>query len=314
MNYQLTINEAFFVYDRKMNKIYEELNSLKESKSYEEYNLLLEGFWDRVKSIAGQVGKGVGDIKNAATNSVNVISKLGKDVYDKGIELGKKAVEVGKELYSKISNAISTAIVAIKSAPGQLWDGIVSLTTSVGSEIAEVYKKAKEKGGEWLTAAKQTATDIYKKMASGLADAYKAISTWANANVDKFKEMLKQKSSELQEASTSAKQSTFEGIRQIGEFISSVASKIKDGTIEVSKFTGKLLLAVLVLPFYATYLVTKKTYEVGEEFVDAMKAGINTLKTNLGETWEAGVAGYKATQEPEVKESHIIKSFGRFIK
>ena len=315
MNHQLIINEAFFVYDRKMNKIYEELNSLRESNSYEEYNLLLEGFWDRVKSIAGQVGKGVGDIKNAATNSVNVISKLGKDVYDKGIELGKKAIEVGKELYSKISNAISTAIVAIKSAPGQLWDGIVSLTTSVGSEIAEVYKKAKEKGGEWLAVAKQTATDIYKKMASGLADAYKAISTWATANVDKFKEMLKQKASELVEASTVAKDSTFEGLKQIGEFISSVASKIKDGTIEVSKFTGKLLLAVLVLPFYATYLITKKTYEVGEEFVDAMKAGINTLKTNLGETWEAGVAGYKATQEPEIaKESHIIKSFGKFIK
>jgi hypothetical protein len=45
-----------------------------------------------------------------------------------------------------------------------------------------------------------------------------------------------------------------------------------------------------------------------------MKAGINTLKTNLGETWEAGVAGYKATQEPEIKESRIIKSFERFIK
>jgi hypothetical protein len=314
MNYQLIISESFFVYDRKMNKIYEELNSLRESYSYTEYNRLLEGFWDRVKSIAGQTGKAVGDIKNAATNSVNVISKLGKDVYDKGVELGKKALEVGKELYNKISSAISTAIQTIKSAPGQLWDAVVSLSTTVGSEIAEVYKKAKEKGGEWLESAKQTAIDIYKKMASGLADAYKSLSNWATQNVDKFKEMLKQKSVELKEASDVAKQSTFDGVKQIGEFISSMYTKIKDGTIEVAKFSGKLLLSLLVLPFYATYLVTKKTYEVGEEFVDAMKAGINTLKTNLGESWDAAVAGYQSTQEPIAKESIIIKSFGKFIK
>ena len=317
MNHQLIINEAFFVYDRKMTKIYEELNSLRESNSYKEYNLLLEGFWDRVKSMAGQVGKGVGNVKNAATASVDYITKVGSEVYDKGVELGKKAMEIGKELYAKIAGAITKAVVAIKNTPGQIWDSIVSLTTSVGSEIAEQYKKAKEKGGEWLKMAKQTAVSIYKKMATGLSDVYESVSNWASKNADKFKSSLKSKGVELEAAASSAKKSAFDGVKQIGEFILSVSSKIKDGTIEVAKLTGKLILGLIVLPFYATYVVTKKTYEVGEEFVDAMKAGINTLKTNLGESWEAGVAGYKSTQEPaeeSTTESHIIKSFDKFIK
>ena len=43
MNYQLQINESFYTYNRKMDKVYQELNSLKESYSGKEYSLLLEG-------------------------------------------------------------------------------------------------------------------------------------------------------------------------------------------------------------------------------------------------------------------------------
>ena len=52
-----------------------------------------------------------------------------------------------------------------------------------------------------------------------------------------------------------------EDIKQIYEFILAKAIEIKNGTIDTVNFAGKLILALIVLPFYATYLITKKTYE-----------------------------------------------------
>lgn len=311
MNYQLQINESFYTYNRKMDKVYQELNSLKESYSGKEYSLLLEGFWDKVKSFTNSTGQAIGNAKNAVSGAVSSIQKLGSDVYDKGMELGRKALEIGKELVNKISNAINTGIETIKKAPGQLWDNVVALSTSVGAEIAEVYKKAKEKGGEWIQSAKDTAIQIYTKMALGLSTAYKSVSAWAVNNKEEFKKSLQQKSSELAEAAESAKKSAFEGLKSIGEGMLAMMDKIKDGTIDVAKYTGKLVLGLVALPFIATYMMVKKTYEIGEDLVDAMKTGIQTLKTNLGEAWTSGVEGYNSTQEP-VKEGRVVKSFRNF--
>lgn len=323
MNYQLQINEAFFTYIRRMDKIYQELNSLKESYSPKQYELLLEGFWDRVKSMAGQaggaVGSAVGKTSNAVKTATAAVNKFGSDVYDKGVELGKKAIDVSKDLLNKLGNAINSGIEAIKAAPGQLWDNVVALSTSIGSEIAEIYKKAKEKGGEWLESAKNTATQAYQKLASGLSLAYNSVIEWGKKNAEEFKNMLSQKSAELKEAADSAKQSSFEGMKSIGEFISENFTKIKDKTIDVAKYAAILTLGLVALPFYATYIASKKIYEFGDELVDSMKSGIETLKKNLGETWDIAVSSYKQAKDAETsklddpaKESYIIKKFENF--
>lgn len=286
-NYRL--EQLFKTYNRNMDYIYMELYSLKESCSSEEWLLLREGFWDKVKSVAGAVGRAagsaVGNVTGAINKSVDYVHDLGTSVYDKGVELGKKAVEITKDFYNKAKGAINQGIESIKKAPGQLWDSVTNLCSTVAGEIAETYKKAKEKGEEWLKAAKQTAIDLYTSMAEGLSGLYASTKDWASKNIDAFKKMVVEKKAELLELASSAVKSTNETIKQIGESISGYFEKFKDGAIKVSKGIGMLVVGMVALPLYGVYIMTKKTYELGEDLAAAAASGFDKLKTGLGDAW-----------------------------
>lgn len=286
-NYRL--EQSFKTYNRNMDAIYMELYSLKESFSSEDWALLREGFWDKVKSIAGMAGtaagKAVGNVTGAINKSVDYVHDLGTSVYDKGVELGKKAVEVTKDFYNKAKAAISKGVESIRKAPSQLWDSITNLCSTVAGEIAETYKKAKEKGEEWVKAAKETAINLYTSMAEGLSSLYTSTKEWANKNIEAFKKMIIEKRAELLEIATTAKKSANSSIKQIGESISSYFEKFKDGAIKVSKNIGMLVICLVTLPLYGVYIMTKKTYELGEDLAAAASSGFDKLKTGLGEAW-----------------------------
>ena len=120
MKTQILISESFRVYSQKMNRIYTELNSIKESCSYQDSQLLMEGFWDKLKSAASGIGSFLG-------KTTKKVSDFSKDVYNKGVELGKKAIDVGKELVSKVSEVTKNAINAVKNAPGRFLDACKDL-------------------------------------------------------------------------------------------------------------------------------------------------------------------------------------------
>jgi len=287
-NYRL--EQAFKTYNRNMDSIYMELYSLKESCSPKEWTLLREGFWDKVKNIAGgaanAAGKAVGNVTGAVSKSVDYVHDLGASVYDKGVELGKKAVEVTKDFYNKAKGAITQGIESIKKAPGQLWDSVTNLCSTVAGEIAETYKKAKEKGEEWLKAAKETAVNLYTSMAEGVTNLYESTKEWATKNMEAFKKMVTEKKAELLEIATTAVKSANAAIKELGVAATKYFEKFKDGAIKVGKNIG-LLVAVLVgLPLYGVYIMTKKTYELGEDLGSAAAAGFNKLKAGLANAWE----------------------------
>ena len=286
-NYRL--EQSFKTYNRNMDAIYMELYSLKESCSSEEWTLLREGFWDKVKSIAGATGKAagnaVGNVTGAVSKSVSYVHDLGTTVYDKGVELGKKAIDVTKEFYNKAKAAITQGVESIRKAPGQLWDSVTNLCSTVAGEIAETYKKAKEKGEEWLKAAKETAINLYTSMAEGLSSLYTSTKEWANKNIEAFKKMIIEKKAELLEISGTAAKSANSSIKQIGESISAYFEKFKEGAIKVSKNIGMLVIGLVALPLYGVYIMTKKTYELGEDLAAAASSGFDKLKTGLGEAW-----------------------------
>jgi hypothetical protein len=311
MKVELLIQEAFLTYNKEMDKIYNELYSLKENYSDSEYNLLLEGFWDRVKAIAKSAigdagittGKVAGKTVVGVQKAVNAVHDFGKNVYDKGVELGKKATEVGKELYTKVSTAITTGIESIKKAPGLLWDSLTNLATTISGEISEIYNKAKEKGEEWVNMAKNNAIKIYNTMATKLSNAYVALKSWRQRNAEAFKQEVEQKKIEMIEAANVAKQSSIEGIKKLGGIISSWATDIKNGTIDYAKKGGTLLLGLLILPFYAAYVGIVKTYNLGNEFLMSMQSGIATIKRLLSKSWRLYVDNVKigyATEGPQV--------------
>lgn len=285
------IEESFRIYNRRMDAIYSEIYSLRESCSASDWELLQEGFWsDKFKavtgSIAGGAGKAVGNVTGAVSKSVDYVHGLGSTIYDKGVELGKKAIEVTKDFYNKVKASILQGIESIKKAPGLLWDSVSNLCATIAGEIAETYKKAKAKGEEWAKAAKETAVGLYVSMAESLSGLYASTKEWASKNIDAFKKMIVEKRKELSEAAEAARKSSNANIKQIGEAISNYFAKFKDGAIKVSKHIGMLTIGLVALPFIGVYAITKKAYELGDELIDASSKGIEKLKLVLGDAWK----------------------------
>jgi len=297
------IKEAFETYNNQMEIIYEQLTSLKESYSSNEYGLLLEGFWDKVKNIANAIGGALGSTAGKTVNTVQkgaeYIHDLGKSVYDKGVELGKQAVEIGKDLYTKIATSINKSIEAIKKFPGQVWDSLVTLYTTISDELGEIYEKAKEKGAEWLAQAKKTTIALYNKMANKLSETYYSIKKWAQGNKEKFKQSIIAKQTEIQEAANTAKQSTFDSIKAIGTWMSANLQKLKTGAIDAGKYAGYFTLGLIALPFYASYWAIVKLHDTGKELLAAMQNGIATLKKNMGESWDILISTMKKSYSDE---------------
>ena len=297
------IKESFQSYNREMELIYQKLTSLKESYSSNEYNLLLEGFWDKIKNIANSAGNFIG--KNAG-KTVNTIQKgseyvhdLGKEIYNKGVELGKKAMGIAKDLYAKIVVEINKGIQKIKKFPKDIWINLNILYMRISDELGEMYQRSKEKGSDWIEQSKKTIIAIYKKMAAKLAETFLSFKKWGQANKEKFKQSVIDKQIEIQEAANTAKHSSFEAIRTIGNWISVNLNKLKSGAIDVSKYIGYFTLGLITLPFYISYWSIVKLHDLGKELLAAMQSGISTLKENLGETWDIYIERMKISYSNE---------------
>ena len=46
-----------------------------------------------------------------------------------------------------------------------------------------------------------------------------------------------------------------------------------------------LVIGLVALPLYGVYIMTKKTYELGEDLAAAASSGFDKLKTGFGEAW-----------------------------
>lgn len=297
-------------YIREINNIYRELYFLKENYSRYEQQLLLEGFWDGIRSAAKGAGKFLG--KTAAN-----IKNFGEEVWDKGVSMGKKLVEVSKEFINKVNNAIDIAIDAIKKAPNKIWSGITDLCASISSEVSEIYLKAKEKGKEFLELTKQTISEIYKNISSKIVNAAKNTINWAKNNVEEFVKMVQEKKKEILEIANQALNSADENIKLIGTKISEAFKK----SIPIAKNIALFTLGLVTLPFYGSYLFAKKTYELGEDTVQWIKDGVTKIATELPTVWEefkkSAVEEYektaKSSQVTAQTESKIIKSYMKFV-
>lgn len=303
MELEILLAKSFRVYSQKMNKIYSELNSIKESCSYEDSQLLMEGFWDKLKSAAAGVGSFLG-------KTTQKVSNFSKDVYNKGVELGKKAVEVGKELVNKVSEVSKNALNAIKNAPGRFLDACKDLYSSVSNEVGEIWKKAKEKGGEWLQNAKQTIINVYTTVSTNLKEGMYAFKNWASKNIEEFKKMVAARKDELLEAAKSALSSANEVLKKVGQGIKSFYEVGKKAVKNIALFT----IAIAVLPLYGAFLLAKKTYELGEDAVSYISSGIESIKKNAPDVWNEFTKSFEAgMKEPAVAEGFVIKTFESFI-
>jgi phage-related protein len=325
MRNQILIQEAFRVYDRKMTRIYQELNSIKESYSISEQRkiqLIFEGIFS---SMANALKSGFEKTTGTAGKIVGNIMKAGEETYNKAVELGKKAMEATKEFYNKVSSSISSAFDTIKSAPGKFYDTVKEISTAVASEAVEVFKSAKEKGNEWLTAAKDAVSNLYKKMAEKVVETYDSIKQYYLKNKEEFSSFIQGKKDEIQEMSKLAQQSADAEIKEIGEAMQGLLDKGKD----VTKFTTLFILGTITLTIRGAIAVAVKVKEAGEEGAEMITSSIKAVKERMGEKWEEvkkdlkeaksilssteSKFGEEYQKSRSTSEGHIIKTFESFI-
>ena len=160
--------------------------------------------------------------------------------------------------------------------------------------------------------AKKTIVDMYNKVASGLAEGINTFKNWASKNIEDFKKMMEEKKSELLEAAKTAETSTNETVKKIGTYLKSFYEKGKD----IAKHIGFFAIGLVVLPFVCSYLLAKKTYELGEDVVDVISTGIESIKKNVPEVWSEFTNAFQEGRESEkrpVGESHVFRTFESFV-
>ena len=308
MRNEILIQKAFKIYESKMNRIYSEMNYVKESVSYRDSQLLMEGWRDMLKAAVGGTSKFLG-------KTVQTVSNISSEIYDKGVELGKKAVEVAQELLNKITEVCKTTVATIKAAPGKILDVCRDLYASISNEVGEIWKKATEKGGEWLENAKKTISDIYARCSKSLVEGVNTFKDWATKNVEEFKTMVANKKAELTEAAEVAKLSTNESAKKIAEDLKQFYSSAKDVTKNVALFS----IGVIVLPFIASVALAKETYKLGEETIAYVNSGIESLKVSVPELWnelKTTASSEYQTGKEEVgvkQENHVYRTFESFV-
>jgi hypothetical protein len=316
MRNEILIQKAFKVYEGKMNKIYSEMNYVNESVSYRDSQLLMEGWRDVLK---GAVAGAVAGTSRFLGKTVQTVSNMSSDIYDKGVELGKKALEIAQELLNKITEVCKATVAAIKAAPGKMLDVCRDLYASISNEVGEIWKKASAKGGEWLESAKKTISDIYARCSKSLSEGVTAFKDWATKNVEEFKTMVANKKLELTEAAEVAKLSTNESMKKIANDLKAFYSSAADVTKNVAKNVALFSIAIVVIPFITSVALAKETYKLGEETLAYVNSGIESLKVSIPQLWNEfktlASEEYQAGRE-EVgirKENHVYRTFEGFV-
>jgi tetratricopeptide (TPR) repeat protein len=309
MKKHFLIKEAFRVYSRKMDRIYQELNSVKESYSFKESRLLMEAFnktmileWQWLDKVA-----------KGATKFVGSAVKTASDIYDKGIELGKKAIEVGKELVDKVKNIINETIQAIKSAPSKLFAAGSELYANISKEIAEMYSSAKEKGGEWIENAKKTAVELYTETTKKMCSLVNDLKAYYEKNMELFNKSVEESKQTAMETTTNLMNSADDAIKTLGKGLKAVL----EGTLKGAKAVLIYTVAIPIAIGMAGVTLMNKAYELGKEGVDMMANHIQAAKTYLGENLNSAVAaakeGWEESESYLKKNEKFILTFEKFV-
>ena len=79
-----------------------------------------------------------------------------------------------------------------------------------------------------------------------------------------------------------------------------------------------IALVLIIIPFVITFKTLKKSVEMTEDAINFIEAGINSIKTNLGEAWgelvENATEEYKSNRKPKVESRTHILDFETFIR
>jgi hypothetical protein len=335
------IRNSFYELSKILEKLNNTVSMINEKYGEENAKLFEAGFWDKLKTGASKVGSAVGNVAGNIKNTVsdiktgvnNTVSNIGTGVnntisniktginkaYDKGAELGNKALTYVKEIGTKIMGYFTQAWAWISEQPEKFWNTMTSAWNAISDEIIKLKKQASNR---FKLNMSLILDDINKKLCRKLRELVGSTNPMqtgpyaiARKRPADFKGKYEKFKGTLMAVAKELIKSEYKNAKEFGQKL--LATLQKD-----AKDVGVFIVGLIVAPFYAAGWATKKLYNIGVNFGEAIDKFITTAKSELPEIWNSFKTGattaYQtktntSVQEPQLQRENKILKFKDFV-
>jgi phage-related protein len=286
------------ILEKQINHIFEQVYTLNESLSvYERRALVLgfeeglnqiinEEFWRSKKdsdsgasgsigNVAGNLWRGVKNIGSGIKKGYDTAVEKGKELYNQGKELAKKAWTSIKEFGAAVADGIKTAynksVDFVVTNYNNFKQALVEAWNTAGEEMKAAYETMKEKAAElgeavrgiWANMMEKTREFVAKTKAKMIA-AKDSIAEWIKSNKASIEKNIEE-----------AQKSTIEGMN-------SLAKMAKDALNKAGKVALNIGAVALFICVWPIVKVIEGIKAIPGIYTVAVEATKNFLKAEIG--------------------------------
>lgn len=292
----------------ELDLIYQKVYKLNESLSKEDFELLSAGFEDGINEGIGKwLGKAAGiisDIPNKIKKGATNVSDKAKDIYKKGKEFAKTAIDKIKNWMSETGEKIKVWISDASKFISEKYDLFVQKIqeafSSMGKKLVEFWEATKEKSKALWEATKNLFEKIsdsikkgYQSIKDKLSKMGEGISEWVKSNWAKLKDGYGNMTDKLSELYQKALDAIRKGGSSSKKWISIIALKM---IIDPAKKAGKLFSKIPLL--YKEYM--GKLRKLVNDEIQEFKVG---FEEGAKRPWSREKGFINKTEYPDMKIS-----------
>lgn len=295
----------------ELDNIYDQVYMVRESLSEEESRIFIAGFEDGINEGIGKwLGKAAGwisDIPNKVRKGAKWLGDKARDLYGKGKEWAKKAVDKLKGWMSaageKIRGWVSDAGKWISEKYELFVEKMKSVFSAMSKKIVELWEATKEKSKAFWEATKS----FFSKMVDSIKSGYKSVKEKLSKMGAGISEWVKKNWVKLKEGLANAKD-------KLGDLYRRALEAIKKGGAAAKKWLGVVALWLIIKPAKKVSEFFRKIPELYREYSGRLKAFIDKeiLDFKIGfeegakRPWDREKGFINKTQYPEMKVDPIL--------
>ena len=286
------------ILERKIDSIFAKLEQINEGISYTNKSKLRKGFDDGVKEyyeeiIKEGIGSWLGKKAGKAVNLGKRAKEKTKDFYNQGKELAKDTwssiAKWAEKQLTRFENMVFKGLDYITSVPYRVDRAITKAVKYLFNKMISAHSYLSKKGGEFADGVVKIFNkfiELMKKMYRLSIEKITDAKEWCVNNYKALSKLLTKYSNESIEWLSNTAQETY-----------GLLIKIKDGAVDASKVASKVILFLIIAPFY----YGAKGIKLAVDFMDK-------LFDDIKEFWEQESQAFKASYQEEITEKfkHII--------
>jgi len=286
--------------------IYENVYKMNESLSTEDFALLSAGFEDGINEGIGKwLGKAAGwvsDIPGKIKRGSKVVGDKAKEIYAKGKEFAKNAIDKIKNWMSETGEKIKVWISEAGKWISEKYDLFVQKMeeafSSMGKKLVEFWEATKEKSKALWEATK----NLFEKISDSIKNGYQSVKRKLSEMGDGISEWVKKNWTRLKE-----------GVEELGDKFADLYRKaldaIKRGGASAKKWIRIIALRMVIIPARKAAKWLKKVPALYKEYMGKLRKFIDKeildfkigFEDNAGRPWSREKGFINKVQYPEIK-------------